>query len=555
MKWKLLLLPAAILGMLAEGCFSTPETDEPVPKPVPSKDYLDELITSLEKTAPASSPELKNMKELRVALKDSPWTGHPIACFSLDPFSPRAFLPAGELPPERPDNSLLITAARGETESCSFAIYSFKDYSSVRIEAEDFSSKGKDRIPVSAMDIRIVTCRWKEQTAWNSPLANPSTRILVPELLLHDETLLKINPDKKENYLRIDYPSGSKYVWITYPREADPGAFDPLRNPYSDADELQPFSLKEGLGKQFWITVSVPEDAHPGRYQSTLRIIADQTDILGTLHLTLNVLPFTLPPAGTYRDPGKRFTVRCEAFLPDVSAPSGLQALQDPEAFAERLQILKKRNITELPPLDVSSGKSLSSTSDILKQENRLLKKQGFPPRQLRQPADEQITEELCPRSIRNAHAIGDTILLQVPFTGPVDPASMRRKLGMIPYKADADGIVLLLQETEPGTDPGSRSSHPLNAFFYSPPEYPASGGATLETLHAEALREAVDDVRYATLLRLAAAEAMKQDRTRPLAREALRLLAEFDERKDHPDTLRQRVIRYLLKLDAERKG
>ncbi len=554
MKWKLLLLPAAILGMLAEGCFSTPETDEPVPKPVPSKNYLDELITSLEKTAPASSPELKNMKELLVALKDSPWEGHPIACFSLDPFSSRVFLPAGELPPEKPGNSLLITAARGETEPCSFAIYSFKDYSSVWIESEDFRMEGEDRIPVSAMDIRIVTCRWKEQTAWNSPLANRSTRILVPELLLHDETLLKINPEKKENYLRIDYPSGSKYVWITYPREADPGTFNLLKNPYSDADRLQAFSLKEGLGKQFWITVSVPEDARPGRYQSTLRIIADQTDILGTLHLTLNVLPFTLPPAGTYRDPEKCFTVRCEPFLPDVPDPSGLQSDQDADAFVKRLAILRQRNITELPPLD-STGKSASSASDTLKQENRLLKKHGFPPRQLRQPGDQQITDELCPRTIRNAHAVGDTILVQVPFRGPVDPAAMRRTLGMIPYKADAVGIVLLLRETGQGTDGESSSTHPLNAFSYSPPEYPASGGATLETLHAEALREAVDDIRYATLLRLTAAEAMKQDRTRPLAKEALRLLAEFDERKDHPDTLRQRVIRYLLKLNAERKG
>ena len=72
-----------------------------------------------------------------------------------------------------------------------------------------------------------------------------------------------------------------------------------------------------------------------------------------------------------------------------------------------------------------------------------------------------------------------------------------------------------------------------------------------VNTLPFEAFREAIDDVRYATLLRQLAEKAINSGKTQNLyaGRQALQYLALLDAQKADLNTARLEMIRYILKL------
>ena len=76
-------------------------------------------------------------------------------------------------------------------------------------------------IPASAVDIKVVKCWYQSGSAWHNQKQDKSKRVLVPELLLNDETLVKVDREKQENYVKLRFPEGDKYVWISNP-EYDP---------------------------------------------------------------------------------------------------------------------------------------------------------------------------------------------------------------------------------------------------------------------------------------------------------------------------------------------
>jgi len=85
---------------------------------------------------------------------------------------------------------------------------------------------------------------------------------------------------------------------------------------------------------------------------------------------------------------------------------------------------------------------------------------------------------------------------------------------------------------------------------------YPAAE-RPIDTIAWEGFREAVDDVRYGTTLKLAIAAAKEADDEgrRKLAVAAERFLAEFDVTSDL-DAIRRRIIEYILQLrDLEGAG
>jgi len=114
-------------------------------------------------------------------------------------------------------------------------------------------------------------------------------------LLLNDETLVRVDREKKENYLRVN----GKYQWISYPKEKAVEAFNYLTTPVADSSTLQPVKLTRGEYQQFWITVRIPKKTATGIYQGKIALTADGVDA-GSMHLSVKVLPYELPMPKTY---------------------------------------------------------------------------------------------------------------------------------------------------------------------------------------------------------------------------------------------------------------
>ena len=102
-------------------------------------------------------------------------------------------------------------------------------------------------------------------------------------------------------------------------------------------------------------------------------------------------------------------------------------------------------------------------------------------------------------------HAFGARITSYAgPHTGPENPDFVRRSHGMDLYLADQDGTNNYMVSGDQWNDFGSQ--HNYRSFNMI---YPASDGP-VNTLEFEAFREAIDDVKYATLLKELAAEAIE---------------------------------------------
>ena len=118
--------------------------------------------------------------------------------------------------------TLRVVAARGEFESCSFVVSSDADIAKLQVSVGDLKSKDGGVVPATNLDPYVIKVWYQNGNAWWNYFTDVGLR-LCPELLLHDETLIKVDEKERANYVRVDYPTGSQYRWVSPPREIDPG--------------------------------------------------------------------------------------------------------------------------------------------------------------------------------------------------------------------------------------------------------------------------------------------------------------------------------------------
>ncbi len=249
---------------------------------------------------------------IRVAGEVAARTGaYPLEAAPLAYYSVPALSNVKRLPDVYPSDGRLcgplrIVAAQGEFEPASFVVFPFADAARAELKASALSGPG-GTIPAHCVDLKVVKCWYQAGTAWHSYFADPAGKELVPELLLNDELLVKVDHDTKDNYLRIDYPTGSTYFWVSSPDGKRLGVeFNHATEPVSDAKSLAPFALKAGEFKQFWVTVEIPRDAKEGIYAGTIGVSLDGKPV-ADIPLAVRVLPFVLPAPKTYYDLGREF--------------------------------------------------------------------------------------------------------------------------------------------------------------------------------------------------------------------------------------------------------
>lgn len=244
-------------------------------------------------------------------------------CYVTAPTSGIMILPDTWPVPGRLTGMLSVSAARGEYEPASFVLRPHVDLSAVTLAVSDLVSDdatiGADRI-----DAKIVKCWYQSEGAWTHYTKRGPGKVLVPELLLNDDSLVRVDHEQRSNHLKLTFPDGPRYVWIDDPAPLVPSAGDGMayfartteQFPVRDADVLRPVDIPADRNRQFWLTIHVPEEAAPGIYRGTVKLAARQ-GALGELELRLRVVPFRLSEPRTFHDPRQRFTssMYCEAEL------------------------------------------------------------------------------------------------------------------------------------------------------------------------------------------------------------------------------------------------
>ncbi len=277
-------------------------------------------------------------------------------------------------------NEVHFIAAKGEFEPASFIIVPKEDLEGVTLKASSLKGPAGE-IPAENLDVKVVKVWYQDGTAWYSYFADPTRKELVPELLLNDENLIRVDHGKKGNFLRV----GDEYRWISYPAEEAKAFFNYFTEPVADAPTLQPISLKAGENKQIWITLKVPQDATPGNYTGTLTLSRQGAE-LGAVQVRARVLPFELPDPKTYYDPDKDFFVTIYAtgvlsLAEKLNVPREQAIRQQKKIYENQL----KHNVRN-PRSEVSQHvwrKEPEKGLELLREELTLLKASGVTTRPL----------------------------------------------------------------------------------------------------------------------------------------------------------------------------
>ena len=210
-----------------------------------------------------------------------------LTVYPWEPTSPIPILPNTYPLPASSGKHIAIQACRGEYEPASFILRSSHELPYLTITANDLRNASGHVIPKAVVDIHLVKC-WFQ--AGSGDLRQKRTKTLVPELLVKDNDLVRVDLEKKTNALRGFQNGKIQYFDITHPKSKVPaGAV------ISDSNVLEPFDLPADFNQQIWITVKIPEDAENGNYQGHIAV-RSMGQSLAKLEFNVNVLPFELPP-------------------------------------------------------------------------------------------------------------------------------------------------------------------------------------------------------------------------------------------------------------------
>ena len=186
--------------------------------------------------------------------------------------------------------ALTLSACPGEYEPVSFVVKPFRNIKGLTVTCSDLTS-ADGVIDAAALDIKLVKCWYQSGSGWEPTGAQQiEGKLLVSELLVNDDDLVRVDLKKKQNLLRVTDPKTNKESYVDVTSDHTRLTSEML---IRDADTLQPVNIPAGQVRQFWATVHVPDDASAGTYKGKLTIRCEaSSDVI--LSLRLEVHPFKL---------------------------------------------------------------------------------------------------------------------------------------------------------------------------------------------------------------------------------------------------------------------
>ena len=261
---------------------------------------IEDTIFGIEKSFTSLKELSEKAKELNKVMRELKGS---FVIYKVNPITMKGILPDAFVPGKISDEIKLI-AARGEYEPASFVIRGKENIRGLKLKVTDLKSKKGELIPSSCIDIRVVKCWYQDRGEGGngepyseevlaktySPIYRSGIKVLVPELLLHDEELVRVDHAEKHNFVR-DKDGDYK---IVSSEKLGEGLTGVLFIPTDDAPSLLPVSIQKDKNKQFWLTIKIPDDAFPGIYQGKIKFETKEKKILKELNLKVKILPFKL---------------------------------------------------------------------------------------------------------------------------------------------------------------------------------------------------------------------------------------------------------------------
>lgn len=211
----------------------------------------------------------------------------------MDPFSESKVLPDDRsIAGERADR-LHVVAARGEYATATFVLRpAERAFTDVEIRLSPLRNDSGASF-AGSIDLRVVKSWFQGGTAWRSNRAD-ATPTMVPELLLHDETLVNVDASRKANFLRCGMPGDARYIRVSEPAaKAGRAVYPGNECMVFDAAALMPVSLPAQRNKQIWITVDVPRHHAAGEFRGVLSLVRGP-ETLAEIPFAVTVLPIDL---------------------------------------------------------------------------------------------------------------------------------------------------------------------------------------------------------------------------------------------------------------------
>lgn len=193
------------------------------------------------------------------------------------------------------NSAINISAAIGEKTSASFVIRSLNDKIINLLPITSDLKSHNSVLSSDVLDIKVVKCWFQGGTAWEDIRAS-SKSIMTPELLLKDDSLIKINESEGLNYIKIDSQSNNIfYKLISEKKNIGLRSVIASVKEFSikDSKELMPITIDKNNNKQYWITFRIPNDANPGMYNGEISLVANGRQI-ETIAINLEIYPFSL---------------------------------------------------------------------------------------------------------------------------------------------------------------------------------------------------------------------------------------------------------------------
>lgn len=191
----------------------------------------------------------------------------PLIVYRLDPITNTRVLPNSfpNIPGEE-GGELSLAGCRGEYESASLAIYARQELKNLQLEISDLRCANQV-LPKSSFEPFVVKC-WYQ--AGRDVMFHDGVKRFVPELLLKDDALVRVDTQNETNQVRSTEESGGTGYLPASGK--DPKELEQLRP--VDAATLQPLTIPGETVKQFWLTLHIPDNAAGGTYTGTVRLSA-----------------------------------------------------------------------------------------------------------------------------------------------------------------------------------------------------------------------------------------------------------------------------------------
>jgi len=250
---------------------------------------------------------VRRFADILPALRQGAVGTKPFVVYVTRPITSVKILPdTAELPGEIAAR-VELKACRGEYEPASLVLWSPEEVRGLEASVGDLKGP-QGVIPAASVDVKYVKCWYQAGTAWHGVSQDVTRKVLVPELLVKDDGLVRVDREEEHNYVKLSFPEGARYVPTDDPTPVKWGNRYSLEEfPVRDSDTLLPMDLPAGENRQLWITVRVPETAASGRYVGDLTFRAGGQD-LGKVELAVRVLPFDLAAPLTHYDLARPLT-------------------------------------------------------------------------------------------------------------------------------------------------------------------------------------------------------------------------------------------------------